>query len=99
MNLNNDKDLSAHQSFKDLKSSFNDSSVYYLNVEDNLVYDSFFNDFGPLNLAMIYRFIGIVQEQFKVSSTYKHKYFIQVFNLNIKYFLDYYNNFEYFMIF
>lgn len=72
MGLNNDKDLPAHQSFKDWKSSFNDSSVYYLNVDDILVYDGFFNDFGPLNLAMIYRYINIVREQFKVSSTHKN---------------------------
>lgn len=72
MIVNNDKDLSTHQSFKDWKSFFNDSSVYYLNVDDNLVYDGFYSDFGPLNLAMIYRYIDIVREQFKVSSTYKN---------------------------
>lgn len=67
MVLSNHKDSTTIQSFKDWKNSQNDNNVFYLNVDDNLVYDSFFNDFGPLNLAMIYRYIGIVRDKYNVS--------------------------------
>lgn len=68
MVLSNNKDSTTLLSFKDWKTSVS-NNVYYLNVDDNLVYDSFFNDFGPMNLAMVYRYIGILQEIFKVSKT------------------------------
>lgn len=53
-------------SFKDWKTSVKDNNVFYLNVDENLVYDGFYSDFGPLNLAMVYRYIGIIQEKLKV---------------------------------
>lgn len=49
------------------KTTLNDKNVFYLNVDDKLVYDNFYSDFGPLNLAMIYRYIGIIREKLKVS--------------------------------
>jgi len=58
------------QPLKDWKSSLKDNDVFYLNVDNSLVYDGFFSDFGPLNLAMIYRYISIVKDKFKVSTTF-----------------------------
>lgn len=69
MILNNYKDSTTIQSFKDWKTSLNDTDVYYLNIDHDLVYDNFFSDFGPLNLAMVYRYISIVRDKFKVSKT------------------------------
>lgn len=69
MILNNHKDSTTIQSFKDWKTSLNDTDVYYLNIDHDLVYDNFFSDFGPLNLAMVYRYISIVRDKFKVSKT------------------------------
>lgn len=79
MVLSNNKDSSTLQSFKDWKTSFSDKNVYYLNVDDNLVYDSFFNDFGPMNLAMIYRYIGMLREIFKVSKTFVKSFYFGLF--------------------
>lgn len=70
MVLSNNKDSTTLQSFKDWKTSVGNKNVYYLNVDENLVYDGFFYDFGPMNLSMIYRYIGILQELFKVSKTF-----------------------------
>jgi Dual specificity protein phosphatase, N-terminal half len=36
-------------------SSFEDA--YYFNIDDELVYDPFNNDFGPLNLAQTHKFV------------------------------------------
>ncbi|VVC42963.1 Protein-tyrosine phosphatase-like,Dual specificity/tyrosine protein phosphatase, N-terminal [Cinara cedri] len=72
MVLSNYKDSTTIQSFNDWKKSFNDNNVFYLNVDDFLVYDGFYSDFGPLNLAMIYRYIGIMREKFKVYKKLVH---------------------------
>lgn len=66
MVLSNHKGPTTLQNFKDWKNSLKDNDVFYLNVDDYLVYDGFYSDFGPLNLAMIYRYIGIVRDKFKV---------------------------------
>ncbi|XP_055318667.1 tyrosine-protein phosphatase cdc-14 isoform X2 [Sitodiplosis mosellana] len=34
----------------------NTSAIHYFSIDDELVYESFFNDFGPLNLCMLYRY-------------------------------------------
>lgn len=67
MVLSNYKDSTTIQSFKDWKTSLNDNNVFYLNIDDYLIYNGFYSDFGPLNLAMIYRYIGIMRDKFKVS--------------------------------
>lgn len=67
MVLSNHINSTTLQTFKEWKLSLNCNNVFYLNVDDYLVYDGFYNDFGPLNLAMIYRYIGIVRDKFKVS--------------------------------
>lgn len=69
MVLSNHRDSTTLQTFSDWKMSLNDDSVFYLNVDDSLVYEGFHSDFGPLNLAMIYRYIDIIRDKFKVSSS------------------------------
>lgn len=66
MILSDAKDPASIQSLKDWKKTWHDEDTYYLNIDETLVYDGFYNDFGPVNLAMIYRFIGILQEKLKV---------------------------------
>lgn len=68
MVLSNNRDPTSLQTFRDWKKSIDGDSVFYLNVDDSLVYDGFFSDFGPLNLAMIYRYIDILRDTFKVSN-------------------------------
>lgn len=70
--LSNQKDLTFVQSFKDWKHSVKNNNVFYLNVDENLVYDSFYSDFGPLNLAMVYRYIIIIKDKLKVSILFIH---------------------------
>jgi cell division cycle 14 len=79
MVLSNNKDSQMLQSFKEWKTSLSDKNVYYLNVDDSLVYDSFFNDFGPMNLAMIYRYISMLREIFKVSKTFVNLFTLACF--------------------
>ena len=42
--------------------------VRYFCVDDALLYQRFASDFGPLNMAMTYRFCVVVQKLLKVSS-------------------------------
>ncbi|XP_060844473.1 dual specificity protein phosphatase CDC14C-like [Rhopalosiphum padi] len=72
MVLSNHKGPTTLQTFKDWKNSLKDNNIFYLNVDDNLVYDGFYSDFGPLNLAMIYRYIGIVRDKLKVFKKVVH---------------------------
>lgn len=30
--------------------------MHYFSIDEYLVYESFFNDFGPLNICMLYRY-------------------------------------------
>lgn len=32
------------------------SNTHYFCIDDELVYENFFSDFGPLNLAMLFRY-------------------------------------------
>ncbi|XP_050434211.1 dual specificity protein phosphatase CDC14C-like [Adelges cooleyi] len=41
----------------------NEHNLVYLNIDDTLVYENFYNDFGPLNLAMVYRYFTIVRQK------------------------------------
>lgn len=70
MVLSNQNDHTTLLNFKDWKNSLNDDNVFYLNIDDELVYDGFYSDFGPLNLAMIYRYIGILRDKIKVSQIF-----------------------------
>ncbi|XP_058793357.1 dual specificity protein phosphatase CDC14AB-like [Phymastichus coffea] len=33
------------------------SNIYFFNTDDDLVYDNFYNDFGPLSIACLYRYL------------------------------------------
>lgn len=67
MVLSNHREQATLKTFSDWKISLSDDNVFYLNVDESLVYDGFYSDFGPLNLAMIYRYIDIIRDKFKVS--------------------------------
>ncbi|CAM1328526.1 Uncharacterised protein g9780 [Pycnogonum litorale] len=41
-------------------------TTYYFTVDDEFVYESFYADFGPLNLAMLYRFCCKLNSKLKV---------------------------------
>lgn len=32
------------------------NAIHYFSIDDELVYESFFNDFGPLNICMLYNY-------------------------------------------
>lgn len=44
-----------------------DASTSYYYVDDDVHYDSFYSDFGPLNLSVLYRFCVKLDEKLKVT--------------------------------
>lgn len=42
--------------FKNELIPMNTNAIHYFSIDDELVYESFFNDFGPLNICMLYRY-------------------------------------------
>ena len=42
---------------------------YFLNIDNELVYENFYFDFGPLNLSMLYRYCVKVLKCLDVSRT------------------------------
>ncbi|KAK9497344.1 hypothetical protein O3M35_004678 [Rhynocoris fuscipes] len=44
------------------------SNTHYFTIDDELVYENFFSDFGPLNLAMLFRYCIKVNRKRKVAS-------------------------------
>ena len=46
-----------------------EASYYYFTVDDKLVYMSFFQDWGPLNIAMVYKACILIHELLEVHST------------------------------
>lgn len=42
--------------FKNELVPLNTNAIHYFSIDDELVYDNFFDDFGPLNLCMLYRY-------------------------------------------
>lgn len=42
--------------FKNELMPLNTNAIHYFSIDDELVYESFFNDFGPLNICMLYRY-------------------------------------------
>lgn len=44
-----------------------DHTYYYFSIDDRLVYLSFFEDWGPLNLAQVYRACILIHELLQVS--------------------------------
>ena len=43
------------------------SQAFYFSIDDNLVYEPFFEDFGPLNLAMTHKYVMEVDKIMIVS--------------------------------
>ena len=43
-----------------------DARYYWFTVDDQLVYLSFFQDWGPLNLAMVYKACILIHELLQV---------------------------------
>ncbi|XP_053323584.1 dual specificity protein phosphatase CDC14B isoform X3 [Spea bombifrons] len=49
------------------------SNVHYFSIDDELVYENFYADFGPLNLAMLYRYCDKLNKKMKSFSLTKKK--------------------------
>ena len=55
--------------FVTLKTSVRPKSTpntHYFSIDDELVYENFYADFGPLNLSMLYRYCTKLQRKLKV---------------------------------
>ena len=48
--------------------------VFYFCIDDNLVYEAFFDDFGPLNLAQTHKYCMEVDKIMQNQDFKKHKY-------------------------
>ncbi|XP_076352940.1 dual specificity protein phosphatase CDC14C-like isoform X1 [Tachypleus tridentatus] len=49
------------------------TSVHYFSIDDELTYESFYSDFGPLNLGMLYRYCCKLNKKLKSYSLTKKK--------------------------
>ena len=49
---------------------------YYFTFDDTLVYNSFYMDWGPLNLAMVYKACIFIHELLQVCATFSQKMYI-----------------------
>ena len=47
-------------------SSDEDATYYYFTIDDQLLYLSFFQDWGPLNIAMVYKACILIHELLEV---------------------------------
>ncbi|XP_033212933.1 dual specificity protein phosphatase CDC14A-like [Belonocnema kinseyi] len=47
-------------------------NIQFFNIDNELVYNNFYNDFGPLNLACLYRYCSVVNRKLKNPNN-KHK--------------------------
>lgn len=45
------------------------TAYYWLNDDEDIHYDAFYDDFGPLNLSVLYRFCQSVNKLLKVRSS------------------------------
>lgn len=48
-------------------------NTHYFSIDDELVYENFYADFGPLNLAMLYRYCQKVNKKLRTVSLSKKK--------------------------
>ena len=48
-------------------------NTHYFSIDDELIYENFYNDFGPLNLAMLYRYCCKLNKKLKSSSIGRKK--------------------------
>lgn len=49
-----------------------DAKYYYFTIDDQLLYLSFFQDWGPLNLAMLYKACILIHELHEVCTPHCH---------------------------
>lgn len=82
MTMSNTEESCTLPSLKNWKLSLNEKSVFYLNVNECLVYNGFYHDFGPLNLSKIYHYINILKAKWKVRTI-----FYKLFHVN-KYIIE-----------
>lgn len=45
------------------------TNTHYFSVDDKLVYENFYSDFGPLNLAMLYRYCTELNKKLQMNSS------------------------------
>lgn len=49
------------------------SNTHYFTIDDELVYENFYNDFGPLNICMLYRYCRTLNEKLRSAQHAKKK--------------------------
>ena len=49
------------------------ASIHYFSIDEELVYENFYADFGPLNLAMLFRFCQKLNKKLKSYSLARKK--------------------------
>ncbi|XP_066102842.1 dual specificity protein phosphatase CDC14A isoform X1 [Saccopteryx bilineata] len=47
-------------------------NIHYFSIDEELVYENFYADFGPLNLAMLYRYCCKLNKKLKPRNTFKN---------------------------
>ncbi|XP_065077515.1 serine-rich adhesin for platelets-like isoform X3 [Ochlerotatus camptorhynchus] len=82
MDLNNENIQSASEIFENrlyfvaFKKDFKPrgtSNTHYFSIDDELVYENFYNDFGPLNICMLYRYCRMLNEKLRSPQHAKKK--------------------------
>ncbi|KAI4484755.1 hypothetical protein M0804_007321 [Polistes exclamans] len=56
-------------------------NLEFFNIDNELIYNNFYNDFGPLNLACLYRYCYMVNKKLN-DPTKKHKLFVHCTSRN-----------------
>lgn len=48
-------------------------NIHYFSIDDELIYENFYDDFGPLNLAMLYHYCQKVNKKLKAVTLRRKK--------------------------
>lgn len=59
----------------------NTSNTHYFTIDDELMYENFFNDFGPLTVCMLYRFCQMLNRKLN-SPLYAKKKIVHYTSMN-----------------
>lgn len=51
----------------------NSENSHYFSIDEELIYENFYSDFGPLNLAMVYRYCQKLNKKLRMPSLRKKK--------------------------
>ncbi|RZF35176.1 hypothetical protein LSTR_LSTR012381 [Laodelphax striatellus] len=62
------KDRLYFATFPNLKERNNSADVHFFTIDNDLVYKNFFSDFGPLNLACLYKYCVLLSTKLKAPS-------------------------------